>query len=504
MAITNDLHRKSRPVYFVCFFSLCWVAFLVSSVLPDVFFSLDGGIKLMIVRQFNQGHGFKYMYLPQPQWVHEIWNNGYFPFRPPFAYPSSAGYLYSFPAAFQIISAFLYLKFGYAGLYVIPVLSTILLWIFMIMLLNRCGMAPAKIAAAIFILVFCSPLTIYAATYWEHTLAVLLLFTGTAFIVSPASRQLTAALWGLCCGLAAWLRPEALVMQILYGLALAVLYVKQKRPEYPAFAAGMFLSVAGFLIFNRVEYGSVFGIHGYQVLNENSFGGKIAKAVHILVSINKSSIRHFPFILLLIPVIYRLFKSRHALDLRTVLLICIVIGFCLLTPFILPNDGGRQWGPRYFLPIIPIIIVVLLLVDQQWNLTANRKLPVWLMVFMLVITGYSLYRNGYKGGKTLRWENHNRVRPSLDFVRQNGDVIVVGDGSTAMEMGDVFNEKYFFQIDDDASLDKLLLLLKKQGIREFVYIYDINDPKGLPGPLKKVTTHLLKKGDFSLSKYFIR
>ncbi len=504
MAITKDEHKQSRYIYLACFVSLCWLTFLVSSIRPGVFFSLDGGVKLMIVKQLNQGHGFKYIDLPQPQWVHDIWNEGYFPFRPPFAYASPKGYLFSFPPAFSIISSFFYLKFGYAGLYVIPMLSTILLWVFMILLLNRIGVDAYKIAAAVFILVFCSPLSIYAATFWEHSLAVLLLFTGTAFIVKPVSGSPAAFLSGLLCGLAAWLRPEALVMLILYGLALVILYAKQKQPAYLVFIGGMALSVVGFLLFNQVEYGSPFGVHGYQVLNEGGFGDKIKKALNILISINEQSIRHFPFILLLIPVIYRLIKDKNALDLRSVLLLCIIIGFCMLTPFILPNDGQRQFGPRYFLPIIPIVIVALALVERQWKLIENRKLPVWLTAIVLLIAGYSFYRDAYKGGmKILPWENNGRIKPALDFVKQNGNVIVVGAGTTAMEMADVFNEKYFFQIDDDASLDKLLLLLKRQGIHEFVYIYDVNDPRGLPLPLQSAGVHLRKKGDFTLAKCYI-
>ena len=60
-------------VYLVALLSVVYLAFLVSSAQPGVFFSSDGGIKYLVVKQITEGHGFKYMYLPQPQWVHQIW-----------------------------------------------------------------------------------------------------------------------------------------------------------------------------------------------------------------------------------------------------------------------------------------------------------------------------------------------------------------------------------------------------------------------------------------------
>jgi len=75
----------------VALLSLVYLAFLVSSAQPGVFFSSDGGIKYIVVKQLTEGHGYKYMYLPQPQWVQQIWGNGFFPFRPPFLYPFPSG-----------------------------------------------------------------------------------------------------------------------------------------------------------------------------------------------------------------------------------------------------------------------------------------------------------------------------------------------------------------------------------------------------------------------------
>jgi hypothetical protein len=509
--IQQSLFVKSEKnylfVYLVFFLSLCYLAFLVSSAQPGVFFSSDGGVKYIVVKQLTEGHGYKYIYLPQPQWVQQIWGNGYFPFKPPFLYPSPRGYLFVFPPAFQIISSFFYSRFGNAGLYVIPIASTVLLWLCVVVLLKRCGVAASRIAAGLFVLVFCSPLTIYGATYWEHMTAILLLFSGLAFVVRPPSGVVTALIMGLLSGLAAWFRPEALMMNVLYGLAAVVLFVRERKLGGAAFLVGIALGVGSFLVFNLIEFHSMFGIHSYQVLNNSIEEGVERSSFHNLITNNLINIRHYLFVLLLLPAAYVVVVNRKKLDFRTVLLIAIALVYCVVTPFIVPNDGGRQWGARYFLPIIPVVLVALLLIEKEWHLLQAPTLPVWLtMGVVFLFAAYSFNRNVVKGGiKTLRWENRHRISPSIDFInRQESNVVVVAFPYIAMELGYLFDRKYFFWAPDDSSLHRLLPMLKEQGVRQYTYIYDVRVQGTKPKMLADSTTHWPREmGDFEFTRYTI-
>ncbi|HLI92450.1 MAG TPA: hypothetical protein VKU83_02525, partial [Puia sp.] len=335
--------RNYRYVYLVAFLSVLYLAFLASSAQPGVFFSSDGGVKYIVVKQLTEGHGFKYLYLPQPGWVQQIWANGYFPFHPPFLYPSPQGYLFVFPPAFQLISAFFYKHLGDAGLYLIPFVSTLLLWLGFVVLLKRCGVSPNRIAAGLFLLVFCSPLTIYGATYWEHMTAILLLFAGLVYLTRPPSGFL-ALMLGLCSGLAAWFRPEAMMMNALYGLAVCWLFYRERQRGAILFLGGIAIGVGSFLLFNKIEFDAFFGIHSRQVLQDSVAGGVEVDPVRNLIANNLINIRHFLFILLLIPAAILWVRHKKPLDLRTRLLMLIVLAYSLLTPFIVPNDGGRQWG----------------------------------------------------------------------------------------------------------------------------------------------------------------
>jgi hypothetical protein len=338
--------------------------------------------------------------------------------------------------------------------------------------------------------------------------AVMLLFCGLAFIVNPSSGNLWAFAAGLLSGLAVWLRPEALLMNMLYAFSLAILYVREKKPVYPIFIIGLFFSVTAFLIFNKIEFNSFLGIHGYQVLQDNSFSSQLAIGLKNLRTNNLISIRYFPFVLLLLPVLYKLVIGKSSLDLRSKLLVFIVIAYCLVTPFFVPNDGGRQWGARYFLPIIPVILITLLLIGKSWKIMKERRIPIWLTLVLILFIGYSIRRNTYIGGiKTLRWENYNRISPTLDFLnQQNSKVVIVSFPYITMETGYLFNQKYYFLAPNDSSLHALLPLLKSQGIDEYTYIYDKRVENNLPQMLKDtaIDLHHTEKGDFYFAKYTIK
>jgi hypothetical protein len=493
-------------VILVLLVALVWLAFLTSTIHPGVFYSADGGVKYMTVKQLADGHGFKHVYLPQPSWVRSIWQDGYFPLRAPFVYPSSGGYMYVFPPVFQIMNASLYSVMGYPGLYVLPILSIVLLWVFMVLLLRGLGVTPVGIGLALFILAFCSPLTVYGAMYWEHGPATLLLFAGLVMIARPPKRIGSAIALGLSSGLAIWLRPEAILLNFLYGLAVLVLCWRERRPVYLGFAACLVLSVVGFMVFNRVEYGSVIGLHGHQLTDPNDADDHLGfgKALYNLWMTNYKSIRNFGFTLLLFPIVYRLLGMRkrrrnregnvgHS-DLRPALLSTIVLVFSVVTPLFLPNDGGRQWGERYFLPIIPIVIVLLFLIDQQWGILGRRfPIPAWVTGCIFLIGAYSFYHNAFSGGvRDLGWAYRGRVEPTMErFEKKDGNVVVVSDPYMVYEMGYLFDKDYFFLATGDDSLHRLLPLLKASGVREFTYIFNPRNPASQPRSLRDSVTRLL-------------
>ncbi|HTR29943.1 MAG TPA: hypothetical protein VMH27_11785 [Puia sp.] len=501
----KTLKRGYPVVYLVLAAAVLYLAFLTTIAHHGVFYSADGGVKFITVKQVSEGYGYKYLRLVQPRWVQSIWQAGFFPLRPPFVYPSSGGYVSVFPPAFQVASAWLYSWMGYRGLYVLPILSMLLIWVFTVLLLRRLGISPARIALALFIMTFCSPLTIYGAMFWEHGPATLLLLAGLFVIVRPPARPGAALALGLASGMAIWLRPEAIMLDFLYGLAVLVLYRRERRAIYLAFAAGVLAALTAFLVFNQFEYGNIMGLHGQQLVDPNDADDHLGfrKSLYVLLMTNYKQFRHFGFTLLLFPILYRLFRMRKQRaasgeqgqsppdDPRPALLGTIVVVFSLVTPFFLPNDGGRQWGVRYFLPLIPIVIVFLFLIDQQWGILAGRyRIAGWGIAGVLLIAAYSFFHNTISGGaKNLEWAYRGRVLPTMErFEKNDGSVIVVSDPYMVYELGWLFDRDYFFLATGDANLRRLLPMLKANGVREYTYIFNPRNPASQPESLRDSAT----------------
>lgn len=473
-ASLQKLNKNYLIVYLVLLISLGYLIFLACSIHEGIFYAGDQALKSLQVKQIAAGYGFKYLHLGQPDWVKSIWNAGYFPLQPPFFYPSPKGYLIVYPPLFQIITAFFYAHFGSPGLYILPMLCTLILLFWTVRLLQRCGIDPLLIALAIFILVFCSPLMLYGVMFWEHLPAVLLLFGGLSFIAAPPAKTWVALALGILCGLAIWLRPEAGMMIVLYGLAAAILYLRDRRSIHIAFAIGIALVILPWLAFNQLEYGSLFGIHGQQVLLDNDPDTRMSwhNGWRNLTSINDKSIHHFWFLLFLLPVIYRAIRHKDS-DIRPLLLASIVILYSLLTPFMLPNDGIVQWGARYFLAVIPVTLVAVFLAAKQWDLRTHRPVPVWLTLLTLIAGLASFYQNTHGGGyKELRWRYNTRLSDTYRLLnRKPGNVVIVSPHFAAYDFGYIFDRNYFFVADGDDSLRHLLPLLKSHGVHQFVFIF---------------------------------
>ena len=497
-------HPKTAPLL-VYFLSLCYLVFLVSSTQPGIFFSGDGGMKFIVVKQLQTGHGFKYLYLPQPDWVHKIWQSGYFPFGSPFVYPSPNGNLFSFPPYFQLVSAGFYHMFGYSGLYILPVGSAVVLWLVMIGLLRGAGVTEGVIAVLLFLLVFCSPLTLYGAAYWEHMPAVLLLCGGSAFILRSGRGPFVAAVLGLLAGLAVWFRPEAIVLNFCYGIAAAFLFWRRREKSCLFFLGGLIVPVLGFLAVNQYEFGSLLGVHSYQVLQERGILYKIGRGCKNLFLVNWTSVCYFPFLVIVPLVVYGWWKGRIALDLRAGLLFCIILAFCVLTPFFLPNDGGMQWGARYFLPVIPIFLLAVALSGGRLGLLGRVHWPGLVAALLILGAGYAFVLNSFFGGvEKLRQANFDRVKPAMEFVKQQpGNVIVVGSSYIPMEMGSLFDEKYFFLVERDSSLVVLHRLLKQQNIHNYLYINQQDSSLGLPNLLMGGGSGLVRRGNYYFARYAV-
>jgi len=136
------------------------------------------------------------------------------------------GKIYSFyPFYFPLVSVPPYRLFGPAGLYVIPLLSSIACFFVMLGLFRQVNLDEAG-GYGILMLSLCTPFFFYSLTFWEHSLATLLGVIGLVLILkSETVRKSTAFLLmgGVLLGLSTVFREEGYILFIclLIGYALS-------------------------------------------------------------------------------------------------------------------------------------------------------------------------------------------------------------------------------------------------------------------------------------------
>ncbi|NEO45696.1 MAG: hypothetical protein F6K55_16810 [Moorea sp. SIO4A3] len=487
--------------------------------IPDeVFFSGDAGLKALQAKQFASGDFRFDLHLSAQAWVQQLWNEGLYPFEPPFAYKISQQYFSQYPFTFPLVTAPFYALFGFRGLYILPLASLWALWFSFSLTCQRLKLGTTATSLALATLIFASPLSLYGAMYWEHTLAIFLAFEGLVTILVPNQSNLStkkAILGGILLGLSVWFRPEFLCLvgivlllsfvspRVSFIFELAFLFsaiviaisiwMKAESIRFIGFIGvisyaiskvnftlenkkhiigSMLLSVAGFFGLNAMIYHHPLGTHGLQVVEEISLRSRGEEAFKYFQQMNYDLLYYFPIIFF--PFLYLLLSLvdiKLKLQPRIKILFIICILFIYGTPILLPSSGGKQWGPRFLLILIPLIsllaIVILKSVFRShrfsWRLVG---LGIFAVFFSL-----GIYTNTYIGTSRLLQDYRQRVFPALTFLRKEpNSVVAVSHQFIAQELQAVFGKKTFFITKNPEDLQKLIEVLIAQKQSQFILL----------------------------------
>lgn len=468
--IHKALHHKLSP-YAVLLLAVAFLSVLLSMIYPGVFFSGDGGLKYLIVKQLDQWGEFRHIVSTHPSWVEQVWKDGYYPFRPPFVYEIRNEHMITFPLFFDFVSETFYKQFGYYGLYIIPAASVFLTWCSMLAILDILRLSTPTKTMAMIILAFCTPLTFYGAVFWEHSLAIFLFFQGVIYFIRKEVKLLPALLSGMLAGAAILFREETFILLALLAGAIVLNNWKQRRARDFFFIAGMALPVLFYFIFNYIVFGSLFGLHGHQIVAESNVQTQLWKGFRHFAKLNLNQLIHFPFIALFYWMIFLHWRKKEEKTEPLYQLSWVLLLFTLVIPFLLPSAGDKQWGPRFFLSVMPPVIVCISVFADRYDwlrfLQRNFK---WRILFDIMIA-YSMYMNIFVGGKYLRDDYRDRVFPALSYLKTEPcPNIIVDDQYIAQELTAFFNTRNFFLVKTEAQLPVLLERLKSAGQSECIFI----------------------------------
>jgi hypothetical protein len=221
---------------------------------------------------------------------------------------------------------------------------------------------PALILTALF--VFATLYTAYFRTAWDVLPAcnavIILLYYSAKLVLAPAVRARQAvpvALWfGIACLFRFSLAP-------FLGLGLAImLWDVRKRVGRNAVLAAVSIAVVMFvptLIFNAIRTGSPLRSAGTlpQFQDQTSLTGSLVKGMFgLALSPNRGLFFYSPILLLLIllPWFWKLMPAIVK-SLLKAYLFPVFLYYLLIAKML--NWGAAGWGPRYLVPVLPILFL---------------------------------------------------------------------------------------------------------------------------------------------------
>lgn len=488
--------------------------FLQWQVPNGVYFSGDAGLKALLARQLSDGIFRFDLVPPSESWIRDVWDGGLYPYGEPFVYKVANKHYITFPFTFPLVTAPFEALFGYRGLYIIPLISTWIIWFVFYWLCQRLKVNHFYTSVALISLIFASPLTIYSAMYWEHTLAVALAFAGgTILLASKNSSGLSinnAVLSGALVGLSVWFRPEFLCwVAILIGLVYFASLSQIKGVETIAFlsknktifAVSAIATIALFFLCNKLIYGHPLGIHAIQVVEKVSLTKKLKDSLKSFQGLGKAFLIYFPLTLFLIfyPLLSFLKNREVKLNLKLSLayLICILftIGVALIVPpgtaGLIP--GGKQWGARFLLILIPVVALVAVK-ELSYLKTAINPIFEYVgigIISLLLLVG--IHKNTYEATIYLQ-ESHQGILPAIEFLQKTpNNIIAISHQFVAQAIApSIGQDKVFFAVENQNDLTLLGKKLLEQNKQEFLYICYPHRPCEVP---QKMTNN---EGDFTI------
>ncbi|MGC1528009.1 MAG: hypothetical protein WA783_18345, partial [Phormidesmis sp.] len=452
--------------------------------------------------------------------VEAVWQAGLYPFTPPFVYEVGARHFITFPFTFPLVSAPVYVLLGDRGLYVVPLVSLWLIWIRFWQSGLRAGWGIPSLCIGLIALIFASPLSLYGGTYWEHTLAVVLAFWGVSGLMFPkqaglSRRRLLGC--GILIGLSVWFRPEFLCLVAATSLLALIGWILPKWRIAPVLTlskaciliASMACSVGVFFALNYAIYGHPLGIHAQQIVEESGVSNQLAQAKAGYEQMLGALQQYFPLVWVVgVAAVLSVALKRSTIKEnrlkstqlkepkghyferlgirktadsllipgRFALALCLL--FALSVPLIVPpGAGGKQWGPRFYLILMPLLSLVLAeqLRSHFFRAWGRRLLilaaagAIALGIQLNTINGaFATFKDG--SNTSLR-ANYEPIAPAIAaFQQQPLPWLAMSNQFVAQQLWIALPDKTFFRAETIEQVKQLATALIAQNESEFLYV----------------------------------
>ncbi|MFH1450188.1 MAG: hypothetical protein ABIG09_07275, partial [bacterium] len=172
-----------------------------------------------------------------------------------------------------------------------------------------------------------------------------------------------------------------------------------------------------------------------------------------------------PYVVFILFGLPELTKNKEALDLK--LLLYSSLSYLFLTSIIAGSDGGNQWGPRYFLPALPALIIFSL-----YSLSLVKRSSFFPKIYQGIFLGLCLisFFIQWIGFGLLQKGNQAQFLQLRALEDIKSPIVVSYSYGLSTENATLFYKKCFFWVDDQGSLKKLLSIFVKNKIKDFCFV----------------------------------
>jgi hypothetical protein len=401
--------------------------------------------------------------------------------------------------AFPVVASPFYAALGTPGLFVLPIAGTLLLIALLPML------TQGSISANGVLLVFGTPFLWYSVVFWEHSLAAAIAVA--AFILAERERPLIA---GVLAGVSTLFREEGYIAIAAIGMAIVV--TRRAPRQAILFGAGTLMPLIPWWSINWTMFGNPLGLHA-AVYSSIARGGKLSNFFPFLFEF--SSVRPANVLLVLpaialvllspFPVPSRIRVTLFALTAaafaaltflflrstapvretlylqglfpaipfsaaiflslprlwteRRFRTVAVLGGIVLTTLAVNQSDFGVLWGPRHYLWLVPLMMVLAvesLARTESWIAIGAAVLLVAIS-FIIQFAGIGILRGKLRFSEQV-----------LQAVRADPAHVVLTDVFwIPEELAAVFYEKEFGFVRNDR---ELTAALKAIGQRSFLFV----------------------------------
>jgi hypothetical protein len=266
-----------------------------------------------------------------------------------------------------------------------------------------------------------------------------------------------------------------------------------------------------FFALNYGIYGHPLGIHAIQIVEESSLSTQVGQAKDGYQQMFLSLMRYFPVVILvslaalLSPELKKAtLRARQLKALQAAepalqpdsqalmglaaqdainptparLALTLSILFALSVPLIVPDGaGGKQWGPRFYLILVPLLSLVLAEQLRINFLRTRVRQAALIGTAVVLVLGIQLNTvkgvfTPFKDGQSVSlFSNYEPTAPAITELRQQSlPWVATSHQYVAQQLWSALPQKTFFRAENIAEVKKLAEALAEQNESEFLYV----------------------------------